>query len=605
MGVRQVRRILYVGNDKGFWSNIKHRFQTNYQHLELDFKEVSDYSDDNINQIVHDTLEYSPNFIYIDLSSNLNVLLKLGLYLKRLKVFSHVAVSALVEDEKSIEESLYTGFDFAFIKGAELHDIIYHPYYFFNSEEALKKDFALAKTQKETKMVENFRIGFYSNEYFHAESNNSWSIGDEVRLSVSLSNEFNKCDTFTVINKSTSGMYYNYKYNYDFQYKFLPDLPPDDELREEVMQIADDVLRQKAYQKMQTERKNAENEHEGKKEHLKKSMKKWVESFSSSMEKKSTKILIVDETLNFLKNENRKLDSFPYTVRLQTSFSKDFSQVEQYLPQLIVFSIPEVDFGEAEETLEEEEKIAMIKKAEVKLTDFFNNLIKTVKSLDNYVPFIIVFNCMSSSSKAFQDTYRYDLIITNQGKLDFNLVLQMAELFEKKQQSTYDAQIENKIQELRKEDPKKYGRLTKQDFIESKYFVSKNNKLSRGSFSHNVTIKAISESEVFLLINKDLELTSYFIQDPFKMAVRLVPHKGKKALSEGDSFLYKGLIHAIGEREKKRLRQYVNEIYTAHKAALEAQEKAEFLKMNQKADELESDEANEDQPNDQKDPKES
>ena len=69
--------------------------------------------------------------------------------------------------------------------------------------------------------------------------------------------------------------------------------------------------------------------------------------------------------------------------------------------------------------------------------------------------------------------------------------------------------IDQKILELRKQDPAKYGRLTREDFIDSRYYVGKSHKLSRGSFHHEIELKAISESEVYFSIGKDTLVYGY------------------------------------------------------------------------------------------------
>ena len=164
--------------------------------------------------------------------------------------------------------------------------------------------------------------------------------------------------------------------------------------------------------------------------------------------------------------------------------------------------------------------------------------------------------------------------------MNFDLVLQMADLFEKKQEATINAKIDQKIIELRKEDSAKFGRLTRNDFIESRYHVNKKSELSKGSFVREVELKGINESEVYFLCDQELALVNYYIENPFKMVVSLVPQDGKNAQKQNKMLLYKGLIHSIGENEKKKLRQFVNEIYTAAKIEQRKAEEEAFKAMN-------------------------
>ncbi len=580
-GDKKSRRIMYIGSDSGYWTNVVHRFKSTYPHQSFDFKEIKEIHEDEINLKINEIMEYNPHFIYIDLSVKFDTVSKLGLYLKRLHHFQYIPISGLVDNESKVEMTLYSGFDFIFIKGAETHDVVYHPFFYIFPREAIKQDFAFARFKQPTILTEKFRIGYFTPEHMHVEANAIWEIGDIVKLNTNISRDYNKSDFYEVKSRSTQGLYYNFKYSYDLAYKFLDDLKFDDSEFEAAAEIADQELRQKTIARIEDDRKQKVAEHEQSKETLKKSMKDWVYSLKDSKQAKQTKVLIVDETLDFLTKETRKLDSFPYTIRLQTELSEDFRQVEQYLPQLIALSIPELEIDESEIELSEQERESAVKSVEIKLSTFFKNLIDKSKSIKGYSPFIIIFNCQTLSSKSFQDSFKYDLIMANKDKMNFDLVLQMADLFEKKQEATVNAKIDQKIIELRKENSAKFGRLTRDDFIESRYHVSKKSELSKGSFIREVELKGINESEAYFLCDQELALVNYYIENPFKMVVSLVPQDGKSAQKQNKMLLYKGLIHSIGENEKKKLRQFVNEIYTAHKIEQRKADEEAFKAMNQ------------------------
>ena len=579
-GDMKTRRVMYIGSDSGYWANVVHRFKSTYPHQNFDFKVIKEVHEDEINLKINEIMSYDPQFIYIDLSVKFDTVSKLGLYLKRLNHFKYIPISGLVENETKIEMTLYSGFNFIFIKGAETHDVVYHPFFYIFPREALKQDFAFARFRQPTILTEKFRIGYFTPEFMHVESNATWNVGDIVKLNTFISRDYNKSDFFEVKSRSTQGLYYDFKYCYDLAYKFLDDITFDDSEFEAAAEIADQELRQKTITRIEDDRKQKIAEHEQSKESLRKAMKDWVNSLKDSKQAKKTKVLIVDKTLDFLKSEKRKLDSFSYTIRLQTDISEEFRQVEQYLPQLIAFSIPELDIDESEVELTEEEKESAVKSIEIKLSEFFKSLVDKSKSIKGYNPFIIIFNCKTLTSKSFQDSFKYDLIMANKDKMNFDLVLQMAELFEKKQEATINAKIDQKIIELRKEDPSKFGRLTRNDFIESRYHVSKKNELSKGNFIREVELKGINESEVYFLCDQELALVNYYLENPFKMVVSLVPQDGKSAQKQNKMLLYKGLIHSIGENEKKKLRQFVNEIYTAHKIEQRKAEEEAFKAMN-------------------------
>ena len=76
----------------------------------------------------------------------------------------------------------------------------------------------------------------------------------------------------------------------------------------------------------------------------------------------------------------------------------------------------------------------------------------------------------------------------------------------------------------------------------------------------------------------------YRLDKPIAFSVTLVPFgDGKNFESSGGKLKrYKGLIHSVGEDEKKELRRFVNEIFGAPKKEKEVKEKLAFEALNEK-----------------------
>lgn len=559
-----------------------YRFSANYEHVDLKFIDFPYFSDDLINTKLVEILELSPDFIYLDVSENSKELYQLGQFIKRINKFILTPVIALVDEASKMEQTLLLGFDFAFVKGGEMHDVVFHPYFDAFPKEALGKNFARAKMKEKGRIKEAMRVGYYTEDVMHIECDSKFSIDDIIKLETQLPKDLVKTDLFTVKKKYTNDLYYSYKYAYDLEYKLLPDLVFDEEEMNDAIAISDARIRDKAIKAVEEKRQQKIAEHQANLKQAKKKFKAWIDDNKDNKKAKKTKILVIDEKLNFMASDQRKLDSFAYTLRVQTNFCPEFKQIDHDLPQLIVYEIPPLELNEEETLLSDEQKQALKAKQESRMTDFFAKLVEKVKSINNYSPFIIIFNCLSFSSKAFQDTFRYDLIIANNDRINLDLVIQMAELYEKKQQANFDKRIDDKILELRKKDPAKYGRLTKNDFIEAKYYVGKNHKLSKAYYEHEVVLRSITESEVALTCDSELEMRNYFLETPFKMVIKIVPIEGAPYLKEDGSLLFKGLIHSIGEREKKALRKYINDIYTSHKTEDRKKEEDAFKELNKK-----------------------
>ncbi len=579
--MKKNKRVLYIGDDRGYWQALENRFRTTYEHVEFEFDNYPIFSSDLVNTKLVELMELRPSFIYIDLSKENKQMFQFSLYLKRIKFLRQIPLIGLTDNPKHIEEALLQGFDFVFLKGAEMHDVVYHPYMLRYPKEASKKHFALAKSSSESTLKEVMRIGYFGEDYLHVECDSRFNVGDVLKIDTVIPSEYNKCNLFTVKNRSVKDLYYNYKYSYDLSVNFLHDLSEPEFEMDDAMSIEDKDEREKEVARIKQDQEQRISDHEIQLRNIKKKYKDWVVYNKDSKVAKVTKILIVDEFLDFLATEERKLDSFPYTVRVQTGFDDQFDQINKYLPNLIVYQIPFADIDE-DLDLTEEEKNEIISKNENSMTEFFSKLVSKVNKIEDYSPFIIIFNCNTFSSKAFQDTFRYELILTNSGPINFDIILQMAKVFEKKQTEKFEGHIKNKIIELRKEDPSKYGRLTMNDFIESKYFISKTNELSRAYFEHSIEMTGISESEIFFNSKNELELGSYYVDYPFKMMIKLIPQGEEKFIVDGENLKFKGLIHSIGEEEKKELRRYVNEVYTEHKSKEREEEEQNFKELNEK-----------------------
>lgn len=585
------KNVLYIGEDKGYWQAVIARFKGTYGHVDFNFIHFPPCSGETINTQLLEVLEAKPSFIYIDLSSSTALMYQLGQYIKRTHAFSEVPLVGLIENKSHVEETLLLKFDFVFVKCAEMHDVVYHPYVKAFPKEALKKEFALAKTKIPSTISEIMRIGYYSEDSMHIECDSSFDLEDELFLNHNLPRDVMKSQYFTIKKKSSQDLYYSYKYTYDLEYHFIDDPIFDDSDLEEANDIADEALRHKVFDKVMKLRDQKIDEVNQERGKLKKFFKNWINENKEAKFAKRTKIFVVDEFFSFLEKEKRKLDSFPFTVRIETHFKEDFLQIDQYLPHLIVFKIPDVAFTEEELVMGDSDKKGLKQKHEARLIEFFSRLIGKVKSIPDYSPFVIIFNCQSYTSKAFQDSFKYDLILTNPNQIDFNLIVKMADLYQAKQDEKFKKSIDEKIKLLKKSNPTKYAKLSAKDFEENRFYVSKKSPFSKATIDHEIMIKAISESEVYFWSDKEIVLGNYQTQNPFPMVLSLVKQDDKDYISDQGKFLYKSLIHSIGENDKKELRRVVNDIYTAHKKKEREKEEKAFLELNAKV-QAEADAAN-------------
>lgn len=279
--------------------------------------------------------------------------------------------------------------------------------------------------------------------------------------------------------------------------------------------------------------KQKQSEREENVRYSKKQLSKWIDdNLSRSYEKKS-KVMVIDSEFRFLQGQART-DKHPYTIRCQSCFKDMENEIRRLTPQIISFQL-DPEGADAKNTMDE-----------------LKNLIETIKTkFTDLKPFLIVFNTKIPSVQIQKDL-QYSQIIAHAEDLSPELLIKMAEMLEKKLQLAPS--------------PK-----------EKRVYLKKTNPASIAEFNIQIKITKISESD--LIFQGDFPFilgTNLHFTKPVNMYVNIQPLKAQGKVPE-----YQGLIHGIGEEEKKELRRFVNTIFFRDHDAQLAAELDEFKKLNE------------------------
>jgi hypothetical protein len=287
--------------------------------------------------------------------------------------------------------------------------------------------------------------------------------------------------------------------------------------------------------------KEKQSEREDQIKYAKKQLIKWLDdNLSRSYEKKS-KVLVIDSSIRFLQDQPRT-DKHPYTIRCHSHFKDTENEIKRLSPQIIAFQL-DSEGPDAVNNMEE-----------------LTKLIETVKTkLSDLKPFLIIFNSKVPSVQLQKDL-QYSQIIAHAEELSPELLIRMAEMLEKKLKLTPA--------------PK-----------EKRVYLRKTNPASIAEFNIQIKIVKISESD--LVFQGDFPFimgTNIHLTEPVNMYVNIQPVKAQGKVPE-----YQGLIHGIGEDEKKDLRKFVNTVFFRdHDAQLQTEldefKKLNELKLQEKAD---------------------
>jgi hypothetical protein len=170
--------------------------------------------------------------------------------------------------------------------------------------------------------------------------------------------------------------------------------------------------------------------------------------------------------------------------------------------------------------------------------DFLDKLVNVVKrDHAESSPYIIVFN-IKLSTKELREQLKYEHMMTTEGELEPDVLIKMAELLEKKTAENAKKSMTTAA------DPRVYLR--------------KSNPASHAFILMNVNILKLSETDMVFTAEKELPTgTNLYFEKPVPFFVNVQPSKGAK----GKTAEYTGLIHCIGESDKKELRRLVNSIF--------------------------------------------
>lgn len=576
---------LYIGSDPSYWEVIQKRIQQHYGAVGFVFKQDQIKSDRRYTDIFLDCVKEPPALIYVDFSTQLKEQIQLARMIGRENSIADVPLIGLVDKKSEVRGCLAAGADVVHVKCGEYHDVVYDAIFLMDQKLVKPPAFAKGKMAHEDVIYDDFRIGYITEKGIHAEGNLNLEEGQEIEVQNAIPTSIVPSKRYRVSKVDQTNLYYDFRYCYDLDFLFVD--PPEAEFSELEMMITasqDEEEKKRLQKKLLSERSFKEREAQTLLEHARKKTKDWVKKNTIDSAPKTTKVLIVDRSLGVLTQIDRALDAYPFAIRMQTYLKDQVPEIRKVRPSIIAFQYLTVDLvgldpekAEALADRIQEER----EHSENQLTAIFEYL----KSGDgSYHPLVLVYNCPDRDAKELQDHFQYPLIIVKSGLMSMESLVQIGETFEKNETDRRNKKIQAKIQALKAKDPMKYRSLTPAIFEEARYYVSKSQDISYVSTTFDISIVSLTESEIELTCDERLELKTYRLEFPIEMSVRLVAQGDGKPCKdiEGGKKLYRGLIHSVGEEDKKEIRRQINEVFFSPLKEKREQEEAAFRELNEK-----------------------
>lgn len=578
------KTIYYIGSDLGYWEVIQKRIQMNYSVLDFEFKNEKLSVENKYTDIFLHTVKKIPSIIYLDFSSQLKEHIQLARMIKRENSLAAIPLVGLVNKKSEVKSCLAAGADLVHVKCGEYHDVIYDAILLMDDKAAKPPVFARGKLTKNTLLIDDFRIGYITEKGIHAEGNLSLEEGQEVEIESQIPTSIVPSKRYRVSKVDQVNLYYDSRYSYDLDFLFVdPGKGEASNLEMLIEATEDEAEKRKLEKKLVAEKSFREREAQDLLVHVKKKVKDWVKKNTIDSAPKSTKLMIIDRSLTVLSQIDRALDSYPFAVRMQTYLRNEVPEIRKVRPSIIAFqyltidviSLPDEEVEKLQERIQQERE-----QSENQLQMIFDYL----KSCSDYNPLVIVYNCPDKDSKEMQAQYQYPLAMVKGGLMDMESLVQISESYEKNENARKEKKLLEKIKVLRAKDPVKYRSLTPAAFEQPRFYINKSHDLSYVSTHYDVTLESITESELELSCDARLELKTYRLNFPIPMSVRFIAQADGKPCKDGEGGkkIYRGLIHSVGEDDKKEIRRYINEVFFSPLQEKRDQEEAAFKELNKK-----------------------
>lgn len=509
----------YFGDDEAYFKTLQGEFKKHTK-IACTFERKYASNDVQIQALFLLIAQNKPRCVFIDFSKETQDYLHLARLIARTQIENKPITVGLVDylsPREVLFESIATGINLTHIKSAETFDVVYDVAMLISTDSAPQHGFATADMAGET-----WEAGAVAKVgYVH-----------EQGLHLETSFKFSKgdrlqLDHFWTKDKIipsrevfvTNTTTKNLFYHFDFAAD-VEFVVIDEFIPPEGME--EDTIQEKKVEREELIRRH------------KKKMGAWVEDNLSRSQVKNTKFLIIDKEFRFLAGQKRT-DKYPYIIRCAPFLNDIADDLSRLCPQLIAVALEPKDTKDA--------KIDY---------DFLDKLVQVVKrDHAESSPFLVVFNTVLST-KELRQQLQYEHLMATDGELEAEVLIKMAEL------------LDQKISKIKKDS-------------DTHVTLRKTNSASHALIMQNVKVLKLSETDMIFTCEKELVPgTNIYFQKPIPFYVNVQPSKGQGKIPE-----YRGIIHCIGEEDKKELRRFVNSVFFRDHDAQLAAESEEFKKLNE------------------------
>lgn len=505
-------KVAFIGNDNKYFDKLWEAFVSGYENLSLTRIDI-DITKADAKSIFIELYDSAPKIIYIDFSEDFGKAFSLSKFINKNNELRDCASVGLFEYAKGmgeIKKALNSELRLYHFKSLEVVDVVYDPISILDVNLTQEPQYSTCQEFDDISIYQPMRIGFVGDNHFHIETNSYLKVGEILEIDTHPLIDIMPSRKVFISNFSDRDIYFNKRFSYDLEFIYIDNdyfsmtnknwlLYKEYKDNPEKMNDLDKFTKVEVLSDMDRRKKAFKP--------IKAKIDKWIYKHKNVVVPKTLKIMVIDYSLDFMREVEGRIEDFSYSLNVQTKLTHDFYQIERTTPHLIVIKQDKV----------------------VNNDEMTKNILAKIKGIKDYQPYVIVFKASESEQKNKNKTY--ENIVYYEGEGDLETIRKMAKLVDEKLNIT---KVHNKV------------------------FPTSHDQYSLMFATKNVKVLKLTESIMFLHSSVEIPMwTIFFVQAPIPMILTVVPHREDDDF-KGTENVYRCLINGVGEKEKAALRRTIN-----------------------------------------------
>ncbi|PIP93284.1 MAG: hypothetical protein COW00_09785 [Bdellovibrio sp. CG12_big_fil_rev_8_21_14_0_65_39_13] len=498
-------KILYIGNDSFFWTQLQARFKLNFPTENCQFQTLWPKNPKLIHQSLSQVVAINPQIVIVDFSLETHLLLSFTRSLFRVfdPVPGVVGVWNLLCKRELLYEGNMSGAKVNHFKGSDIDEIVTHAMLLGKQGNSPLRKFATARAMDELwkiNMFHRMKIGFMTKSYIHLEHDVPLEEINPILFIQHFGESFPQTH-FKFLRALNKNYYYHFRYNSDIGISG-PQFPEP---------MADEGSNQKI-RRLKMEKEENELFHSR--------LEKFISTKSKGTDliAKRTRVLVLDDQLELSSLSEKPLDNYSFSIRLYKKWKRGSGMFTRSWPGIVVYCWNN----------------------ETGSQDLVE-MVHEIEQIEKYHPFIVVFKS-PLATKEMKEKVQYESMLCEQAPFAIDQFIKLCELYQSKsgREKTHDQDMSFHTREER-------------------FYLDKNNPDSQLSLKVEMKVHEVSESWFKFSSPLLLPLFSIFeLERPIRLFLTIVERIDESPWYQDGEYQYKAIIHGLDETARAELRRQVN-----------------------------------------------